>query len=70
VQVQTEVQDDRQGHFRLTHGPGARGAAQPRFDHLEFEDLLVDALDTVRHHDRAVKDARLTGRFWGELALR
>jgi hypothetical protein len=53
----SEVQDDRQGHFRLTHCPGARGAAQPRFDRLEFEDLLVAALDTVRHHDPAVKDA-------------
>ena len=34
--------------FIQRNGPGACGAAQTRFDHLEFEHLLVDVLDTGR----------------------
>jgi hypothetical protein len=34
--------------FIQRNGPGARGAVQTRFDHLEFEHLLVDVLDTGR----------------------
>ena len=34
--------------FIQRNGPGACGAAQTRFDHLEFEHLLVDVLYTGR----------------------
>jgi hypothetical protein len=34
--------------FIQRNGPGACGAAQTRFDHFEFEHLLVDVLDTGR----------------------
>ena len=41
--------------FIQRNGPGACGAAQTRFDHLEFEHLLVDVLDTGRPNYPAVK---------------
>jgi len=41
--------------FIQRNGPGACGAAQTRFDHFEFEHLLVDVLDTGRPNYPAVK---------------